>query len=101
MAAFYKLLLCLQTPNLYNYRAKSAVVSGGYLKYSHFYTETKTRSLMSFPGGPKGIFLTGFPKLTFAQYPSGGVGMSCLTQIFSSRRPDNPNSLASFTIGVA
>ncbi len=41
MAAFSKSLLRLQTPNLYNYRAKSAMVSGGYLKYSHFW-ETAT-----------------------------------------------------------
>src|ERR1700682_4672620 len=41
MAAFSKLVLRLRTPNLYNYRAKSAIVSGGYLKYSHFW-ETAT-----------------------------------------------------------
>jgi hypothetical protein len=41
MAAFSKLEPRLWTPNLYNYRAKSAIVSGGYLKYSHF-CETAT-----------------------------------------------------------
>jgi hypothetical protein len=41
MAAFSKLEPRLWTPNLCNYRAKSAIVSGGYLKYSHFW-ETAT-----------------------------------------------------------
>jgi hypothetical protein len=36
MAVFSKLELRLWTPKLYNYRAKSAIVSGRYLKYSPF-----------------------------------------------------------------
>ena len=41
MAAVSKLVLHLQISNLHNQRAKSAIVSGGYFKYSHFW-ETAT-----------------------------------------------------------
>src|SRR5579863_4573108 len=58
-----------------------------------------TSSLVSVRSG-KGIVSGSYPLSTRAQWPTGGRGIWCFSQIFASPTSESPNSFASVRIGV-